>query len=95
VTEALQNPASPKQYDWALAFASSNIRKLSRGEGRQAHLTLSAAIMELAGVKPGDRVLVLPLAEGGFLVRRATGDEVIAAHRLYAKRTPKRVGRLR
>jgi hypothetical protein len=88
IREALERPANETEYDKALAFASSNIRKVARSDKGQACITLSQALTRQAGLQRGDRVLVLPLAEGGFLVRRATGEEIVEAHRLYAVNPP-------
>lgn len=84
VREALERPRNRAQYDWALGFAAENLRKLTRKANSQAIITLSAALQREAGLEGAERVLVLPLPEGGLLVRRATVEDLSEAHARYA-----------
>jgi hypothetical protein len=84
VREGLEHPRNQEQYDWALGLADANLRKLTRKANRQALITLSAAMLREAGLEGADRVLVLPLPEGGLLVRRATSEDVNEAHARYS-----------
>jgi len=84
VREALEHPRDQAQYDWALGFAAAHLRKLTRKGNSQGIITLSAAMLTEAGLEGAERVLVLPLPEGGLLVRRATAEDVSEAHARYA-----------
>lgn len=84
VREALENPRTRRQYDWGLGFAAGNLRKLTRKANKQAIITLSAALLKEAGLEGADRIVVLPLPEGGALLRRATEEDVCEAHARHA-----------
>jgi hypothetical protein len=84
VRDALECPRDQAQYDWALGFAAGYLRKLTRKANSQALVTLSAAMLREAGLAGAERVIVLPLPEGGLLVRGATADDVREAHARYA-----------
>lgn len=84
VRAALERPRNQQHYDWGLGFATGNLRKLTRKANSQAIITLSAALVKKAGLKGADRVMVLPLPEGGLLVRAATQEDVIEAHARYS-----------
>ncbi|HEY6271280.1 MAG TPA: hypothetical protein VIX19_04710 [Terriglobales bacterium] len=84
VRTALERPRNRQHYDWGLGFATGNLRKLTRKANSQAIITLSAALVKEAGLKGVERVLVLPLSEGGLLVRAATEEDVSEAHARYS-----------
>lgn len=84
VRDALENPQSQAEYDWALGFATGNLRKLTRKANGQAILTFNQAQLRESGLGAADRVIVLSLPEGGALIRRASEEDVIAAHSRYA-----------
>src|SRR5262249_33102907 len=52
----------------------------------QAIFTLNASLLQEAGLEAADRIVVLPLPEGGLLVRRATDEDVSEAYARYAAR---------
>jgi hypothetical protein len=83
VREALENPRTHSEYYWGLSFAAGNLRKLIRKAHGQAIITLSAALLREARLKGAEGVLVLPLPEGGLLLRRATDEDVTEAHLRY------------
>ena len=80
VCEALERPRDQAQYDWGLTLAAGDTRKLTRKGNRQGIITLSAAMLRDACLAEADRVIVLPLPEGGLLVRGATAEDVREAH---------------
>jgi hypothetical protein len=84
VRDALENPRTEAEYDWALGFAAGNLRKLTPKGNSQANLSLSAALLQEAGLDRRERVLTLALPEGGLLVRRATEEDIINAHAIYS-----------
>ena len=84
VRNALENPRTQQRYDWGLGFAAGYLRKLTRKANSQAIVTLSAALLSEAGLESADRVVLLPLPEGGVLLRRATDEDVMEAHSRYA-----------
>ncbi len=86
--EALESPRTREQYDWGLGFAAMYLRKLTRKANSQAIVTFSGALLEQASLADVERVIVLPLAEGGVLIRPATAEDVRAAHGLYAANPP-------
>src|SRR5690242_1576868 len=77
VRDALENPASQAQYDWGLGFATQNLRKLTRKANQQAIMTFSSALLKQLALEGAERVMLIPLPEGGALLRRATEDDVI------------------
>jgi hypothetical protein len=94
VCRALENPRSQAEYDWALGFATGYVRKLTRKANGRAIVNFSQAQLRESGLAVADRVIVLPLAEGGVLIRCASEEDLIAAHMRYA-RTPPSPSRLR
>jgi hypothetical protein len=83
VRDALENPRTQADYDWALGCTARYLRKLTRKANSQAIITFSAALVREAGLKGADRVMVLPLAEGGLFLRRATEEDLMEAHATY------------
>jgi hypothetical protein len=84
VRAALEKPRTQADYDWALGFADGYLRKLTRKASSQAIITLSAALLQEAGLEGAERVLLLPLPEGGLLLRPATDEDVSKAHARYS-----------
>jgi hypothetical protein len=80
VREGLESPRTQAQYDWALGFAVGYLRKVTRKANSQAIITLSLALLQEAGLEGAERVVLLPLPEGGLLLRRATEQDVSEAH---------------
>jgi hypothetical protein len=85
VREALEGP---EQHEWALSFAAGNLPKVIRRPGLGVAINFSGALADALGLKVGGRALVLPLPEGGGLIRGASEEEVSAARALYAAGPP-------
>jgi hypothetical protein len=88
VREALEDPRAPEQHEWALSFAAGNLPKVIRRPGLGVAINFSGALANKLGLKVGGRALVLPLPEGGGLIRGASEEEVSAARALYAAGPP-------
>ena len=84
VRQALEYPRTPEEYERALSFAAGNPPKVIRRPGLGVAINLSGALADALGLKVGGRALVLPLPEGGGLIRGASEEEIGAAHALYA-----------
>jgi hypothetical protein len=80
VREGLESPRTQAQYNWALGFAVGYLRKVTRKANSQAIITLSWALLQEAGLEGAEREVLLPLPEGGLLLRRATEQDVSEAH---------------
>ncbi len=88
VREALEKPLTQKQYDWALAFQSMCLRRLWRVRGAGRVVSFTGAQLEQMGLVGVEKVIVLPLPEGGCIIRPATEEDAAAVHRMYASGPP-------
>lgn len=88
IREALQRPRNRAHEDWALGFGSLFIRKLTRKGNRQRLVSLPDALLRMMGLENCERVIFIPLPEGGGYIRAATPDEIEAARSLLSDCAP-------